>query len=65
MSVPGVFGPTFYWGHWLVDGGLSNPTPVSVAKDMGADFVIGVDLTKKITKPVDKKPGVFSTYLDL
>ncbi len=29
---------------YLVDGGLVNPVPVSVARNMGAEFVIAVDL---------------------
>lgn len=61
MSVPGVFGPEFYWGRWLVDGGVVNPTPISVAKDMSTDFVLGVDLTEKIKKPLNGPPGIFST----
>ena len=35
-------------GRILVDGGLVNPVPVSVARAMGADFVIAVDLNHDI-----------------
>ena len=33
---------------YLVDGGLINPVPVSVVREMGADFVIAVDLNHNI-----------------
>lgn len=40
ISVPAVFTPVKWEGKYLVDGGLSNPVPVSVAKHMGADIII-------------------------
>lgn len=45
MSVPGVFSPVRINGRLLVDGGMSNNLPVSVARDMGADIVIAVDIS--------------------
>ena len=44
MSMPGLFAPTRVKGRWLVDGGLVDPVPVGVARAMGADLVIAVDL---------------------
>lgn len=44
MSLPGLFAPTPVRNRWLVDGGLVDPVPVSVARAMGADVVIAVDL---------------------
>jgi NTE family protein len=44
MSIPGLFAPTEVKGRWLVDGGLVDPVPVGVARAMGADIVIAVDL---------------------
>ena len=44
MSMPGLFSPTLIKNRWLVDGGLVDPVPVSVARAMGADVVIAVDL---------------------
>jgi NTE family protein len=43
-SVPGVFTPYTRGGRLLVDGVVANNLPVTVAQDMGADYVIGVDL---------------------
>jgi NTE family protein len=45
ISVPGMFTPVRRGAMILVDGGLVNPVPVSVARRMGADYVIAVDLT--------------------
>ena len=48
ISIPGIFTPVRNNGRVLVDGGLVNPVPVSVAREMGADFVIAVDLSHGI-----------------
>ncbi len=45
ISIPGIFTPVKRNGRWLVDGGLSNPVPVNVARSLGARFVIAVDVT--------------------
>ncbi len=43
-SIPGMFTPVLRGGAVLADGGLLNPVPVDVARDLGAEFVIAVDL---------------------
>jgi NTE family protein len=43
-SIPGVFIPARIDGRELMDGGLTSPIPVAVARDMGADIVIAVDV---------------------
>lgn len=45
ISIPGIFVPEKYNGRILVDGGVVDRVPVSVAKEMGADIVIGVDVS--------------------
>ena len=45
MSIPGVFAPVEWKGKMLVDGGALNNLPVDVAKEMGADVIICVDLS--------------------
>ena len=45
ISVSGMFTPVRKGEMILVDGGLVDPVPVSVARRMGADYVIAVDLT--------------------
>lgn len=46
IAIPGIFRPHVIDGRVLVDGGLSNPVPVSVARRLGADFVIGVSILR-------------------
>lgn len=58
-AVPGVFQPTQFNGHSYVDGGLSSPVPVQSAREMGADFVIAVDISARPEgQPVDSLSGV-------
>lgn len=45
ISIPGVFRPVPDGPRLLVDGGLSNPVPVSVCRALGADFVVAVDIS--------------------
>ncbi len=46
-SVPGIFQPVSINGHDYVDGGLVAPVPVRVARSLGADFVIAVDISDR------------------
>lgn len=46
-AVPGVFQPVSIGGQEYVDGGLVSPIPIRVARSMGADFVIAVDISDK------------------
>jgi len=48
IAIPGIFTPVHHDGAWLVDGGLSNPVPVSVARAMRADCVIAIDLNNDL-----------------
>ncbi|MDE2132496.1 MAG: patatin-like phospholipase family protein, partial [Betaproteobacteria bacterium] len=48
IALPLLFTPVQRDGVFLVDGGLVNPVPVSLARAMGADFVIAVDLSADI-----------------
>jgi NTE family protein len=43
-SVPGIITPTVIDGRPLGDGSIVDNLPVNVARDLGADFVIGVDI---------------------
>jgi NTE family protein len=44
-SVPRVFVPPVINGEEYIDGGLSSPVPVKIARAMGADIVIAVDVS--------------------
>jgi NTE family protein len=43
-ALPGVFVPVNVKGRWLIDGALSNPVPVGVARALGAEMIIAVNL---------------------
>lgn len=45
MSVPGLFEPVRTEGMVLVDGGTRNNFPSDIAREMGADYIIGIDLS--------------------
>lgn len=59
MSVPGFFAPVPHEGRLLVDGGMANNLPVSVAREMGADIVIAVDISMPLFK-ADQLDSVLS-----
>ncbi|RQK39377.1 patatin-like phospholipase family protein [Neisseria meningitidis] len=60
-AIPNVFQPVIIGRHTYVDGGLSQPVPVSAARRQGANFVIAVDISARPGKNISQ--GFFS-YLD-
>lgn len=48
IALPGLLSPLHHNEHWLVDGGLVNPVPVSLCRALGADYVIAVDLNSQV-----------------
>lgn len=61
MSIPGVFKPVNIDTMQLLDGGLINNLPVDVARQMGADYVIAIDLTQN--KHPDYKPRQIRKFM--
>ena len=74
ISIPGIFVPVTLNGRCLVDGGLTNPVPTEVLHDMGAKFIIAVNVL--IEPPKSKRaarlskeskmpelPNIFNTLL--
>lgn len=58
-AVPGIFQPTQFRGKTYVDGGLTSPIPVRAAREMGADFVIAVDISDRPEgQPIDSLTGI-------
>lgn len=45
MSIPGFFDPVEIEGHLLVDGGVTDNMPVDLARSLGADVVIAVNVS--------------------
>jgi NTE family protein len=56
MSAPGVFAPVEIDGRLLVDGGLVDNLPVDLAREMGVDVVIAVD----VSFPLARRSGLQS-----
>lgn len=46
-SIPGVFEPVAIGLKHYVDGGVTSPVPVDAARQLGADFVIAVDISSR------------------
>lgn len=68
MSIPGVFAPIRLGDKLLVDGGIINNFPVDVARQMGADIVIGVDVQDTLKSATDLQKdiiGQLSQLIDL
>ena len=66
MAIPGVFSPVNMGDKVLVDGGLVNNFPADVLKEMGADIIIGVEVTSTKDVTVDdlqSLPQVFARLL--
>ena len=71
ISIPIIFTVVKNNGRFLVDGGLVDPVPVRVARQMGADFIIAVDVTPDRTERANyltrntelKTPGLFQVMV--
>lgn len=47
-AIPGIFEPVPHQGKLLVDGGLMENIPISVAREKGADIIIAVDISENV-----------------
>lgn len=65
MSLPLVYRKISINGMQLIDGGLMNNLPVDVARQMGADVVIAVDLSKGSGKDFDFSLATFGISSNL
>ena len=67
MAIPGVFTPVRMDSMVLVDGGVINNYPVNVAKAMGADYIIGIDVQSNL-KPASElgtAPSILGQLINL
>lgn len=46
-GIPGVMSPVHHQGRWLLDGGLTNPVPVSAVRALGAEVIIAINPNAK------------------
>ncbi|WP_251619828.1 patatin-like phospholipase family protein [Odoribacter lunatus] len=67
MAIPGAFTPVRTDSMILVDGGIVNNFPVDVAKAMGADIIIGVDVQSDLrtAEDLNSLPSVMGQLINL
>lgn len=63
-AIPGIFHPVRLGNRLLVDGGLVEPVPIHVCRELGADFVIAVDITPKPVPTTAKGRNVWNRIGD-
>ena len=72
VSVPVILTVARWEGRYLVDGALVNPVPVSVLKEMGANYVIAVNVTPDVRERIHrvseerletKEPNIFNVLM--
>ena len=59
-SIPSVFTPVIHDSLLLVDGGVINNLPIDIAKDLGADIIIGVNVS-----PINKTQSEIENIFDV
>ncbi len=63
IAIPGMFSPVYYAGRFLIDGGVVDPVPVDVVKGMGAEVVIGVDVSPSLSLKYERyMEGVYRSF---
>jgi len=57
-SIPGIFPPVSMNGRLLIDGSVISRVPINEAREMGANFIIGVDVSSALKKGLDIQNGL-------
>lgn len=67
MSIPGLFNPVRTQGMVLVDGGVRNNFPVDIARAIGADYIIGIELSDMTLSysQVNNIGNILSQFIDM
>lgn len=67
MAIPGVFTPVRMDSMVLIDGGMINNYPADIAKAMGADVIIGVDVQNDLrgADKLNSAPDILLQIIDL
>ena len=67
MAIPAAFSPVRIGEKVLVDGGLKNNYPVDIAREMGADIVIGVTVQgpPKVAEDMGGTMSILSQIIDV
>jgi NTE family protein len=70
-ALPGIFKPVLLDNRYLIDGGITSPLPIEVARKYGAQLIIAIDVSEKLpsTQPSHMfgvaKRGLEITYQKL
>ena len=73
-SIPVILTAVKRRGRYLVDGALVNPVPVSILREMGADFIIAVNVTPLVSERIHrlseegleaKEPNIFTVIMQI
>jgi NTE family protein len=56
IAIPGVFRPHRVDGRWLLDGGLTNPVPVSAVRALGFRRILGINPNARGAQPLWTRP---------
>lgn len=62
-SVPGIFEPVKRGDSLIVDGGVINNLPADILRDMGADYVVAVDLTADQSEEAPPAKNIFEVLI--
>ncbi|MDA8228331.1 MAG: patatin family protein, partial [Desulfitobacterium hafniense] len=65
ISIPGFFKPFKYEGRLLVDGAVKNRLPVHIAREMGAERILAVDVKKGLNSKLTSAIDVLLQSLDI
>ncbi|MDO0821645.1 patatin-like phospholipase family protein [Desulfosporosinus nitroreducens] len=65
ISIPGFFKPYRYQGRLLVDGAVKNRLPVHVAREMGADKVLAVDVKKGLANKLSTAMDILLQSIEI
>lgn len=65
ISIPGFFKPYRYQGRLLVDGAVKNRLPIHVARDMGAERVLAVDVKKGLVNKLSSAMDILLQSIEI
>lgn len=65
VSIPGVFKPYRHNGHLLVDGAVKNRLPIHIAKEMGAEQILAVDVKRGLNMKLSSAMDVMLQSLEI
>lgn len=65
ISIPGFFKPYRYQGRLLVDGAVKNRLPVHIARGMGAEKVLAVDVKRGLTNKLNDAMDILLQSIEI